>query len=156
VTAPPGLEQALEPGAAERYLLFELATGIYALPVILLRELAEAPAITPLPLVPEWIRGLTQLRGDVLAVVDLLPFLGGEPLPDQASNRLLVVGGQAGGAQAGILVPRVLGTAAVPLGDLAPPTASRRGGRRQIPQRHDAVADRPFRARPVSPDFPVF
>lgn len=102
--------------AGERYLVFTTGPLRLAVPVGRLRELAQSPAVTPLPLVPPWIRGLTQLRGDVLALIDLLPFLGSPELPDRPSNRMLVLGLPDGEPMAGLLVERVHGAVIAPGG----------------------------------------
>jgi chemotaxis signal transduction protein len=104
--------------AGERYLVFTTGPLRLAVPVGRLRELAQSPAVTPLPLVPPWIRGLTQLRGDVLALIDLLPFLGSPELPDRPANRMLVLGLPDGEPMAGLLVERVHGAAVIAPGGL--------------------------------------
>lgn len=42
-----------------------------------LREIVPTPEITPLPGLPRWLLGLTQVRGELLGVVDLGAILGG-------------------------------------------------------------------------------
>lgn len=98
--------------SGERCLVFSLGGLLLAVPAARLLELAEAPRLARLPLVPAWVRGAANLRGDVLAVVDLMPFLGGGQLPERPSNRLLVLGPAAGDAWAGLLVEKVHGMAA--------------------------------------------
>ena len=59
-------------GARERTLHIAFVVGLHemALPVSAMRELGEMPTITPLPYLPPWIRGIVQIRGDILSVVD--------------------------------------------------------------------------------------
>ena len=98
--------------------MFSLGDFLLAVPVGRLRELGEvppAPRLAPLPLVPAWVRGLANLRGDLLVVVDLLPFLGAGELPDRPSNRLLVLGRDTGEAWACLLAGTVHGMASAPL-----------------------------------------
>jgi chemotaxis signal transduction protein len=99
---------------SERHLVVSLAGHLLAVPIDQLRELSEPLPTAFLPLVPPWFRGLANLRGEVLAVLDALPFLGLGALAEKPSNRLLVLGPPEGEATAGLLVERVHGVVAVP------------------------------------------
>ena len=59
-------------GARERTLHIAFVVGMHemALPVSAMQELGEMPTITPLPYLPPWIRGIVQIRGEILSVVD--------------------------------------------------------------------------------------
>jgi len=60
----------------ERYVLLTLAATCYAVLEACVTEIDRMPRITPVPHVPEWVRGVTSVRGDILSVVDLRSFLG--------------------------------------------------------------------------------
>ena len=76
--------------ASRRFVLFTVAATHYAVPEAAVTELERVPRITPVPHVPEWLRGVSNLRGDIVSVVDLRMYLGLSPhLP--ATARLLVV-----------------------------------------------------------------
>lgn len=53
-----------------------LGNEIYALEVDCIYEIRPAEQITPVPLVPDWVCGIYNLRGHILSVVDLSRFLG--------------------------------------------------------------------------------
>jgi purine-binding chemotaxis protein CheW len=53
------------------YLTFTLGAELYALPISAVREVTEYIALTPVPGVPSSIRGVVNLRGTVVPVVDL-------------------------------------------------------------------------------------
>jgi purine-binding chemotaxis protein CheW len=57
-------------------LTFTLAREIYALDVSTTREVIEFSHVTPIPKTPPWIRGILNLRGSVLPVLDLKQKLG--------------------------------------------------------------------------------
>ena len=59
-------------GGQERVLHIAFVVGRHemALPVSAMQELGEMPTITPLPYLPHWIRGIVQIRGEILSVVD--------------------------------------------------------------------------------------
>ena len=54
-----------------QYVSFRLAEETYALDVSHAKEIVEAPRLTPMPHAPAWIRGVMNLRGSVVPVVDL-------------------------------------------------------------------------------------
>lgn len=75
---------------ASRYVLFGIAQTQYAVPEAYVTELERVPRTTAVPRVPAWLRGVTNLRGDIVSVVDLRIYLGMSSfLPPTA--RLLVV-----------------------------------------------------------------
>ncbi len=59
-----------------QYLTFSLGGEIYALEVSCTREVVPYVGITPLPQTPEWIRGVINLRGSVIPVLDIKLKLG--------------------------------------------------------------------------------
>lgn len=52
-------------------LTFTMGTETYALEVTSTREVLEYTDITPVPRTPSWIRGVINLRGSVIPVLDL-------------------------------------------------------------------------------------
>lgn len=75
----------------EIWVSFELAGEIYALPVGRVEEVLRISSITRVPHAPTPIRGITNLRGRVLAVVDLRVRLGLPPVEPSPQSRILVV-----------------------------------------------------------------
>ena len=56
---------------AGRYLTFMLGTDSYGLPVLNVREIIRLCPITPVPRMPDYVKGVINLRGTVIAVIDL-------------------------------------------------------------------------------------
>lgn len=54
-----------------KYLLFTLANQEYGLPINKVREIIGLQSITPVPEVPVYVRGVINLRGKVIPVIDL-------------------------------------------------------------------------------------
>jgi purine-binding chemotaxis protein CheW len=59
------------PLSTVQYLTFLTAGEEYAIAIVKVREIIEFEAVTTVPNTPVWIRGVTNLRGSVVAVVDL-------------------------------------------------------------------------------------
>ena len=57
-------------------LTFNLGREQYALPVTAIRSISELRDITPIPCVPDYYRGITNLKGKLVSVLDLMVFLG--------------------------------------------------------------------------------
>jgi purine-binding chemotaxis protein CheW len=54
-----------------QYLTFELDKETFALDVAKVREILDSPTITKVPQTPEYMRGVINLRGSVVPVIDL-------------------------------------------------------------------------------------
>jgi purine-binding chemotaxis protein CheW len=54
-----------------QYLTFMIAGEEYAISLLKVRELIEYDTVTPVPKTPEWVRGVINLRGCVVPVIDL-------------------------------------------------------------------------------------
>ncbi len=65
------MSQTVEPGRLEQYLSFELAGAEYGVGILGVKEILQYETITPVPSVPRSVRGVINLRGSVVPVVDL-------------------------------------------------------------------------------------
>jgi purine-binding chemotaxis protein CheW len=61
---------------AERYLTFRLGEEVFALPILDITEIIEYSSLTAVPMMPPFIRGVLNLRGLVVPVVDLAARFG--------------------------------------------------------------------------------
>ncbi len=91
------------PETGKPHLDVRLAGLDYALALGHLREISQPLRITPVPRMPAWLRGVSNVRGDIVAVVDLRVFFA---LPPQTSSqtRLLIVTSARGDVTTGLLV----------------------------------------------------
>lgn len=65
-----GLEDEIS-AEDQQYLTFMLAQEVYAIPILRIREIIEYGKLTVVPMVPDFIRGVINLRGSVVPVIDL-------------------------------------------------------------------------------------
>jgi purine-binding chemotaxis protein CheW len=91
------------------YVVFTLAGVDYAIPVRDVAEIGRLPVITRVPNVPDFVRGLTNLRGEVVPVLSLLALLGTRETAPSAQGRVLFLQTAARGAAAGLVVDEVRG-----------------------------------------------
>jgi chemotaxis signal transduction protein len=105
------------PGARQaRACLVKLAGSRFAVEVRYAREVVVFDEHTIVPLAPSHLLGVVNLRGSVMPLVDIRPFLGLEAARATRETRALVV--ECDGDQAAILIDEVEGLE--PLEGLAP------------------------------------
>jgi purine-binding chemotaxis protein CheW len=75
----------------EQHVVFSLAGNLYTVPIGNVMEIGHPPNTTPVPNVPPWLSGVTNLRGDIVSVVDLRAFLGIPTAAVGNPTRMLVV-----------------------------------------------------------------
>jgi purine-binding chemotaxis protein CheW len=76
------------------FLVFELSGDPYAVPVERVREIVRLRPITPMPRVPETVRGVISLRGEVIQVLDLRRRLGMTSAEPTRRTRIVVMHGE--------------------------------------------------------------
>ena len=121
-----GVLAAREASQGDRYVLLSIASANYAVLEAYVTELERIPKITPVPRVPAWVRGVTNLRGDVISVVDMRMFLGLDAASSHAA-RMLVVRLLTEEFSTGLLVDGVERIVAVPPEAITPPESSLEG-----------------------------
>ena len=99
---------------APRYVVFVVREMLFAVPIGRVLETDRMTPVTPLPGAALGVKGLTNLRGDVVPVIDLRDLLGWAPPANPTSRRMLVI--QDGHRQplTALLVDQVKGLAAFP------------------------------------------
>src|SRR6266853_3775227 len=55
----------------QQYLTFMIGNEEYAVSLLKVKEIIEYDTITEVPKTPEWVRGVINLRGSVVPVIDL-------------------------------------------------------------------------------------
>lgn len=94
----------LEPG---RFLTFRLDREIYAVPIRTVQEIVELQEISPVPRSAPWVRGVVNLRGRVLPVIDPKARFGMDPVINTDLTVIVVLQGPDG-RPFGALVDEVL------------------------------------------------
>jgi len=75
----------------QQYLTFFLADEEYAVNIQRVKEIIEYTTVTKVPKVPQWIRGVINLRGNVVPVVDLAVRFGLEERPVTKTTCIVIV-----------------------------------------------------------------
>jgi purine-binding chemotaxis protein CheW len=103
--------------ARERFLVIHLGDERYGLPIAAVDEVVSLPdSLTRLPRAPAYVKGVMNLRGQVVPVIDQAQRFGSAPAAD-ARRRVIVV--QLDKLRAGFVVDSVSDVARIPVGALA-------------------------------------
>lgn len=101
---PMPLPHSEQPAPQEhtQIIIFKLGSTCYAVDVGRVGEVVRSPDITPVPGLPGWVLGVTNLHGNIVSVVDLTFFLG---VSDRATKSVVyMIVGQAADQVIGLAV----------------------------------------------------
>ncbi|MDR1545588.1 MAG: chemotaxis protein CheW [Deltaproteobacteria bacterium] len=119
----PEASTAVDRSRDLKFLRFELAEEYYGLDILKIMEIIGMMEITAVPQTPQFLKGLINLRGKVIPVIDLRLKFG---LPEQTYTErtsIIVIEFRTvnGTTQMGIVVDRVSEVTTISEGDIDPP-----------------------------------
>jgi purine-binding chemotaxis protein CheW len=80
---------AVDTNTTTQYLTFHLREEVFALDISTVREVMDFTSITKMPCMPDYMRGVINLRGSVVPVIDLRQKMG---MPsDYAGNSCIII-----------------------------------------------------------------
>jgi purine-binding chemotaxis protein CheW len=93
-----------------KYIIFKLAEERYGVPVLDVREIIRMADIRPMPMMPDYVKGVINLRGKVIPIVDLRLKLAMEPVAytDRMCIIVVDVASHAGSTRIGITTDAVM------------------------------------------------
>lgn len=130
----PQLPAVATPASAmesSQYLTFMLAGETFALGILNIKEIIEYGVLTTVPMMPVFIRGVINLRGRVVPVIDLAARFGREPTRVARRTSIVIIeigvdeGGQRGSElqEIGIMVDAVNEVIEIDVDEIRPPPA---------------------------------
>ena len=103
----------------DKYLTFHLAGEDYGIEIKYVIEIIGIQSITEVPDMPAFIRGVINLRGKVIPVMDVRARFD---LPDRAyDDRTCIIVVNIDGTEVGLVVDEVSEVADIPAGNVEPP-----------------------------------
>ncbi len=108
---------------AGKYLAFHVGPGQFAIGVLSVREIMGMQEITAVPHTPPCVKGIINLRGKVVPVIDLRRKFGMPETEHTARTCIIVVNvpGERGGVMAGVIVDAVSEVANIADGEIENP-----------------------------------
>jgi len=76
---------------AGHYITFRLGDELFAINVVQVREVLDMSVITRVPRAPSYMRGVVNVRGSAIPVVDLRIKFGLSAAPDTVNSRIVVL-----------------------------------------------------------------
>jgi chemotaxis signal transduction protein len=110
-------------------MIFSLGNERYSIETRHAREVVRLADLTPVPGVPDFLTGIINLRGEVLAVIDLRKFFGLEERGLTELSRVIVLGRER--AEFGILADAVHNVTPLRIDEVLEPPESTAGVGRQ-------------------------
>ncbi|WP_343731997.1 chemotaxis protein CheW [Duganella sp.] len=109
----------------QQYLTFMLGSEVYAIGILGIKEIIEYGELTTVPCLPAFIRGVINLRGAVVPVVDLAARFGRQAGAPTRRTCVVIVEARADDAthDIGIMVDAVNAVLDIPPAQIAPPPA---------------------------------
>ena len=86
---PGAVKMPGDTGRTDQYLTFQLAGEVFAIGILAIREILEYASLTTVPMMPDYVRGVINLRGSVVPVLDLLVRFG--KAPAEVTKRTCIV-----------------------------------------------------------------
>ena len=75
----------------QQLVIFELANEFYGINIAIVESIIKMQAITQLPQSPSYVKGVTNLRGSVLPVIDLRSRFALQPKEDTRQTRIIII-----------------------------------------------------------------
>ncbi|MEW5967797.1 MAG: chemotaxis protein CheW [Pseudomonadota bacterium] len=115
----PANPEAGEDGAAKEFLAFTLGREEYGIDILRVQEIRGYEPVTRIANAPEFIKGVVNLRGTIIPIVDLrIKFRLGEPTYDQFTVVIIL---NIAGRVVGIVVDSVSDVTTLTPGQIKPP-----------------------------------
>lgn len=91
----------------DQFITFALQNTLLALPLSSALEIGHRPMITPLFNLPDWVLGVSNVRGEVVSIVDLKAYFELPSSGSKRGGRLIIVHNRD--MKVGMLVDRIMG-----------------------------------------------
>jgi purine-binding chemotaxis protein CheW len=108
-----------ETGELRQFISFSVGEEEYGLELLRVKEVIRIREITWLPKAPTFVKGIINLRGDVIPIIDLRAKFGLESRENSAATRVIVV--EVDGRLMGMVVDSASQVVRIPADQIDPP-----------------------------------
>ncbi|GBD95521.1 MAG TPA: hypothetical protein ENG83_13620 [Nitrospirae bacterium] len=102
----------------QQYIGFNVGTGEYMIPILTVREIIGMPSVTALPELPPYVKGISNLRGSIIPIVNLKNLLNAA-FDENTGNTVIVLA--SGKIIFGIIVDGITGVINADESQIEPP-----------------------------------
>lgn len=103
----------------ERFLLFSIGTEDFAIPLLKVREVIAFTAVTPIPNMPSHFKGVINLRGQVISIIDLRSKIGVRNTSADQETTIIIL--DSGEKNLGVIVGSIRSVLSLSLSEISPP-----------------------------------
>ena len=109
----------------QQYLTFVLAGEVFAMGILAIKEIIEYADLTEVPMMPEYVRGVINLRGAVVPVIDLSVRFGKPSSPVTKRTCIVIIEIETRQERhvLGVVVDAVNAVLDIPAAEVEPPPA---------------------------------
>lgn len=104
------VEEQMKDSGRWQYIRYRVGDTLFITSIGDVSEILPLAKVTPVPFTKPWIKGVTNIRGDVYVVTDFSHFLFDKPLKANKKNKLIVL---KGASHSALLVDEIIGMADV-------------------------------------------
>lgn len=101
---------------AGKFLTFFLADEEYGIEILKVQEIIGLMPVTRIPRTPDYVRGVINLRGKIIAITDLRKKFGMEYVDETSETCIIVV--QTNGVEIGVMVDKVSEVLDIPAAEI--------------------------------------
>ena len=113
-----------------KYLIFSMGKELYAIEIRDITEIIGMQPVTQVPEMPAYVKGITNLRGKIIPVMDARMRFG--MMEKEYDDRTCIIVIQVGGTTTGLIVDRVVEVITLGEEEIAPPPDVNGSGSRFI------------------------
>ncbi len=125
-TMPVASAQAMATDEQQQYLTFLLSGEMFAIGILNIKEIIEYGTLTEVPMMPQFIRGVINLRGSVVPVIDLSARFGRKATEISRRTCIVIIEidvGEGVRQDIGAVVDSVSEVLEIPRSEIEPPPA---------------------------------
>lgn len=122
MSAQAALAHQTETQEDSQYLTFLLGPEMFAISILKIKEILEYSEMTTVPMMPSFVRGVINLRGAVVPVVDLSARFGRHKMDVTRRSCIVIIEteGEAGKQDLGLMVDSVSEVLEIPQNQIEP------------------------------------
>lgn len=113
------LQQEIEDTQHGRYLTFDIGDEVYGIEISHVKEIIGLQQINTMPEMPEYIKGIINLRGMIIPIIDVRLRFKKEPIPYTDRTCIIVI--ETDNITVGLIVDNVAEVLSIDDEDIAPP-----------------------------------
>ena len=102
-----------------KYMTFKVGKEVFGVELKYVNEIIQMQTIAPIPDVEHFIKGLINLRGKIIPVIDVADRFGKEPF--EYNDRTCIIVIEVSGIEVGIIIENIAEVVSIDEGDILPP-----------------------------------